>query len=136
MIMKIRVFLKCVVLFSILFLTGCGDRIRVEGMVSFPDGTPLPTGKIIFEDATQTFTADINKDGKFRMGMLRDGEGLPAGKYNVAILNNGREVTESEGKPTIVKPLIAEKFRSIKTSGIEYEVKSSNRNISIIVERP
>jgi hypothetical protein len=111
-------------------------------MVSFSDGMPLPTGTIIFEDDTHTFSANINEDGEFRMGMLREGEGLPAGKYKVAIV--GAFTTEQvvfspeypNGGPPILKHLVAEKFRSTQTSSIEYEVKSSNRNISFIIEKP
>jgi PBP1b-binding outer membrane lipoprotein LpoB len=135
MIMKIRVFLKCVVLFSILFLTGC-SQIKVEGKVSFSDGTPLSTGKVVFEDTAHTFTANINKDGTFRMGMLKDGEGIPAGKYNVAIAEAVEMKITTDGKPPIIEHLIAEKFRSTKTAGIEFDIKSNKKDISIVVEKP
>jgi hypothetical protein len=115
-------------LFSILFLTGCG-QIKVEGKVSFSDGTPLSTGKVVFEDAVHTFTANISNDGTFRMGMLKDGEGIPAGKYNVAIA----EAFEGDNW---LKPLVAEKFRSTKTAGIEFDIKSNKKDISITVEKP
>ncbi|MDR1480673.1 MAG: carboxypeptidase-like regulatory domain-containing protein [Planctomycetaceae bacterium] len=135
MIMKDFMILRGVVLFFILFLTGCG-QIKVEGKVSFPDGAPLPVGKVVFEDSKSTFTANIKKDGTFRMGMLKDGEGIPAGKYKVAIADALGLEQAAPGKQPVQKNLVAPKFRTTATSGIEYDIQKSQKDISIVVERP
>ncbi|MDR1479983.1 MAG: hypothetical protein LBJ00_13695 [Planctomycetaceae bacterium] len=107
----------------------------MEGKVSFSDGTPLSKGKIVFEDDKNTFTATINEDGTFRMGVLKDGEGIPAGKYNVAVAEAFEWVSAAPNQLPI-KLLVAEKYTSTATSGIEYDIQKSQKDISIVVERP
>jgi hypothetical protein len=122
----------------LLFAVGCG-QIKVEGKVTFPDGTPLHKGKVAFEDEQHTFTANIREDGTFRMGMVKDGEGIPAGHYKVAIIG---ALDEKYADDLLKNPfpeityLIAKKFSSSKTSGIEYDVQKKITDILIIVEPP
>ncbi|MDR1492260.1 MAG: hypothetical protein LBT05_06030 [Planctomycetaceae bacterium] len=122
-------------LLLLLSMIGCGD-VKVEGKVTFSDGTPLSTGKIIFEDATHTFTAKIREDGTFRLGKLKDGEGIPAGRYKVGVGEAFTEKFPAADKPPVVKHLIVSKFRSPQTSGIEYDIQKKTTDISIIVEKP
>ncbi|MDR2169000.1 MAG: hypothetical protein LBP59_02555 [Planctomycetaceae bacterium] len=150
-----------VIAIVVLFLSGCGQT-RVEGTVTFPDGTPLTSGKVVFENATNTYIAPIHEDGSFRMGTLKEGTGLPTGKYNVAItgaviLPSPGTLTKPTKTPATNKPkkpnttskknqnqnqklevthLVAEKFRSTKTSGIEYDIQKNTSDIKIIVEKP
>jgi hypothetical protein len=133
--MKKYLFSKGVVLFLLLLSIGCG-QIKVGGKVTFSDGSPLSKGKVIFENDKSTFTANIREDGSFNMGILKDGQGIPAGKYNVAIAEAFDEDFPAADKPPIIKHLIAEKFRSTKTSGIEHDIKKNTRDISIVVEKP
>jgi hypothetical protein len=126
-------FVTILLLFIFLAIAGCGE-IKVGGKVTFPDGTPLSTGKIIFSDATHTFTAKIHKDGSFSLGKLKDGEGIPAGHYKVGIGEAFTEEFPAADKPPIVTYLIAEKFRSPETSGIEFDIQKKTTDIAIVVE--
>ncbi|MDR1290178.1 MAG: hypothetical protein LBK06_03155 [Planctomycetaceae bacterium] len=155
-----------VITILILCLSGCG-QIKVEGKVTFPDGTPLTKGKVFFENNTNSYIGDIHEDGTFRLGILKDGSGIPAGKYGVGVeafnvsspsgnlptTNNNKNQRNQKnktvapknkaeralplavGRPEITH-LIAEKYRSSKTSGIEYDIQKNTRDISIIVEKP
>lgn len=118
-----------------LFLTGCG-QIKVSGKVTFPDGSLLTTGRVLFDDGKNNYSGTIQKDGSFSVGMLKDGRGIPRGKYNVAVVDAITEEFPGPGKPPIVTYLIAPKFRSPNTSGIEYDIQKNTTNISIVVERP
>jgi hypothetical protein len=145
-------------IFVLLFVSGCG-QIKVEGKVIFPDGTPLSAGKVVFENATDAFTGNIQEDGTFRLGVYKDGQGIPAGKYRVAISsafeklvsNNAaiqkptkdnlpkikkRRTIQRSNKAPEFKFLVAEKYRSVATSGIEYDIQKNTKNISIVVEKP
>ncbi|MDR2761258.1 MAG: hypothetical protein LBB88_01500 [Planctomycetaceae bacterium] len=196
--MKKRLFLILTGVFTsiVLLASGCGQT-KVEGKVTYSDGTPLSAGTIVFENSTNTYTAKIHEDGTFRLGVLKDGSGIPTGKYNVAIANaidhneiNNEQTPESKtgkkDKATIERekakekarektkaqltgktkptkkgtgtlrerppipdhvlnrigakstgtPLVAEKYRSTKTSGIEYDIQKNTRDIVIVVEKP
>jgi hypothetical protein len=133
---KIRIKLFCTGVIYVLFLTmiGCGNP-RVTGNVTFSDGTPLSKGQVVFEDEKNTYIGKIQPNGAFRMGVLKDGEGIPSGKYKVAIYGaNDEEIVDPEAAP-VVTPLIAPQFRSTKTSGIEYDISKSIK-IAIVVEKP
>jgi hypothetical protein len=148
------IILTSVIAIIVLFLSGCG-QIKVSGKVTFADGTPLSTGKVIFENATDSYTAQIHEDGTFSLGTLTDGTGIPADKYNVAVFaaeKISQEVNSLSAKKPIAKPtkplvrrtpkkpnikfLVAEKYRSPKTSGIKYDIKKNIRDIVIVVEKP
>jgi hypothetical protein len=62
-------------------LSGCGrsDRHYVTGTVRYPDGSPVVDGKIIVnygEGARLQAGAYIKKDGSFRIGEIKDGDGM------------------------------------------------------------
>jgi hypothetical protein len=69
------------------------------------------------------------------MGILRDGEGIPAGQYRVAVANAFDEEFVSEEKPPILHHLIDLKYASTKTSGIVCDVQAATE-INITVEKP
>ncbi|MDR0610121.1 MAG: hypothetical protein LBG58_08430 [Planctomycetaceae bacterium] len=126
--------IKILPLLFILFVTGCGG-IKVSGKVTFPDGSPLDTGKVTFESDQNSFFGTIQKDGTFQLGRLKDGDGIIAGKYRVAVNASTPEVAPN-GFLISTTHFVAEKFRSPKTSGIEYDIQKKTTNISIVVEPP
>ena len=79
-------FLLSALLFSVIcFTVGCGDGHTVTGKVTFPDGTPLTVGKVMFSDGSKTAFGDLNEKGEYRLGMEKAGGGIPAGTYQVYI---------------------------------------------------
>lgn len=66
-----------------LFAAGCNNKISVTGQVTYSDtGEPVKFGVAIFTGETVTGRGTI-KDGKYSVGLGRDGEGIPPGKYTV-----------------------------------------------------
>ena len=133
--------------FSALFFVGCGDP-SVSGKVLLTDGTPVTTGKVYFEKGSFAATGTIQKDGSYRMGTTKEGNGVPTGKYKVAIMgavlnqfpDSEKEQKGGLGMVTIRKPvvfqnLVDRKYTSVSTSGLEIEVKGSVKH-DIIVEPP
>ena len=136
-------------LLAIVYLAGCGDP-KVTGKVTFPDGTPLTVGQVMFQKEGFIASGDIKKDGTYSAGKAKDGDGLPPGTYKVFI--NGAstydaaelaEIQEqsanSGGAPVFRTPrpinLIATKFESAGTSDLTVEVKG-NTKYDITVEPP
>jgi hypothetical protein len=126
---------RYILIILFLFLTGCG-QIKVSGKVTFPDGSPLTTGRVLFDDGKNNYSGMIQNDGSFSVGMLKDGQGIPRGKYNVAIVDAITEEFPGPGVPPIVAYLIASKFRSPRTSGLEYDIQKKTTDIHITVEKP
>lgn len=104
-------------IFLCVFLVGCGKNIQFGGKVTFEDGKPLPTGKVIF--STDSFQADgrIGPDGSYRLGSLKKDDGLPPGNYKVYI-RGASDITD-DGET----PLIDGKFADYKTTPLSCEIK-------------
>ena len=118
---------------SVLTISGCGNQVKVSDKVTFPDGTPLTTGKILFENDQPTYSASIRSDGTFSMGMLKDGEGIPTGEYRVAVfaIVPGDE-DKIEEPPRL---MTHSKYASSRTSEITCNVQKKT-NVPIVVEGP
>jgi hypothetical protein len=95
----------------------------VRGTVTLEDGTPLTRGLVIFErvDGGRPLTArgDIQAGGRYELCTERPGDGAPPGRYKVSInpLDTSDVPDEQKKLPFDVK------YLSLKTSGLEYEVK-------------
>ena len=133
--------------FFALFVVGCGDP-SVSGKVLLADGTPVTAGKVYFESGSFAATGTIQKDGSYRMGTTKEGNGVPTGKYKVAIMgavlnefpDSDKEQKGGLGMITIRKPivfinLVDQKYTSVATSGLEIEVKGSMKH-DIVVDPP
>jgi hypothetical protein len=122
-------------IFALIFLmlSGCGNKVKVAGHVTFSDGEPLNTGRVVFENDQFYYYGNLRKDGTFSVGVYKDGEGIPRGKYRVAV--EYAFVTTPDGQPT-EQLLIAEKHANTKTSGLEYDIQKRTTDIHITVEKP
>jgi hypothetical protein len=119
--------------FCFLAITGCGTNVKVAGKVTFSDGSTVEKGQVRFENDQFCYVGNINKNGSFSLGITKDGQGIPLGKYRVAV-----ESFDLEGKgfdETLIH-FVAQKFRDSTTSGIEYEITGKTTNLSITVEKP
>ena len=130
-------------LFVLASLTGCGGDPKVSGKVTFTDGSPLTVGKVMFQKERFSATCDIQPNGTYSAGKIKDGDGLPPGRYRVFIADafiseEGKAVIDSNGAsfvPEIRKELIASKYTSPETSELTVEVKG-NTTFNITVEAP
>jgi hypothetical protein len=132
------------VCFLIALSIGCGSNCKVTGKVTFPDGTPLTVGEVVFETSALASRGKIQKDGSYTIstGELK---GVPKGTYQVSISGFTPTVTPAplneEGRPTgrpqVVMPEIPfdKKFLSPTTSGLTCEVKGRTK-YDITVEPP
>jgi hypothetical protein len=111
-----------------LALAGCGSALpsSVTGQVVFPDKAPVTGGLVVFEPAdTQPFAAQgvIQRDGRFRLGTSRPGEGAHPGKYKVWI--------EQYDDVEPIDP----RFSDANTSGLEFTVGPGANDFTITVEK-
>lgn len=117
-------------------LIGCSDNVNVSGKVVFSDGTPVSKGKAVFENEKYLYSGQIQSDGSFTLGVLKDGEGIPPGKYRVGIADAVQLDFAQQGQPPKMTYLVADKFRLPKSSGLEYDITGKTTGIEIVVEKP
>jgi hypothetical protein len=71
-------FLMCLCAF------GCSNNVKVTGTVTYSDnGDPVKSGTIFFTGETELGRATIT-NGKYSIGRINDGDGIPRGTYTVA----------------------------------------------------
>jgi len=126
------------------FVVGCGDHPSVGGKVTFPDGTPLDRGEVIFESPAMIARGEIQQNGSYTI-ITGERRGVPHGTYQVSI-GGFRPTYESSPPPPgggppppprITPPVIpiAQKFLDGATSGLVCEVKGRT-TFNITVEPP
>jgi len=138
-------------LFCVLAAVGCDGNVKVTGKVTFPDGTPLSTGQVVFENEKHSAMGKLSEDGSYTLGTQKESNGIPKGKYRIAItgaVTYGDAPTPSPASATgAYNPgansatlpasisLIHRNYRSTETSGLEVDVKG-NMTHDITVEKP
>jgi len=69
-----------------LFVFGCGQNVKVKGTVTYSDtGEPVKFGTVIFNGENLVGRGAIN-NGKYSVGRINDGDGIPRGTYTITIL--------------------------------------------------
>jgi|LakMenE18May11ns_1017448.scaffolds.fasta_scaffold9867875_1 hypothetical protein len=121
---------------AVIAVAGCGRSglHPVRGRVAFADGSPLPTGRVVvsYGDGTAS-SGSINPDGTFRVGTLKQSDGMRPGTYRVAVKDAYVEV-QKNGE-TVSEPLIHKRFADPATSGLEFTVPDKTV-WEIVVEKP
>ena len=145
-----RVFILALFAF-LLALTGCGGGgFAVTGKVTFPDGSPLDTGTVVFDSGSTVFYGGVDKQGNYTMMGTEGSKGIPAGSYQIYLMGTVRSpYADAEPIPTdadgnqIGPPrpelpdiqLVANKFLQKGTSGLQCDVKGKTE-FNIPVEKP
>jgi len=101
---------------------GCSGKVKVTGTVKYSDDDSLVnSGEIVFSDGVTSARGSI-KNGRYSVGLLKDGEGIPSGNYQVT----AESIRQSlGGQPT-------ESF--VMPEPLKIEVKKS-MEIDIVVDR-
>lgn len=118
-----------------LILLGCGTNQQLKGRVTFSDGEPLGTGTIIFSKPGFISRSFILPDGSFKVGSVKAGDGIPAGKYKVHIIEAMEPVEPDNPSNDAMRTVVEARYTSEKTTPLEIEIPSKNL-FNIVVERP
>jgi hypothetical protein len=119
-------------------LTGCSGNKQVKGKVTLTDGTPLVRGHVVFEKEGFSARGEIQPDGTYVMGTLKDDDGVPAGEYTVYFTgatqageNITVETVGAGGKPLSMSmpssftPVVAVRYTQAETSDLKCNVTKS-----------
>ncbi|NBU41237.1 MAG: hypothetical protein EBS51_10645 [Planctomycetia bacterium] len=109
-------------------------KVRVKGVVK-RGGAPLgivppATGSLNFAGTAggDSGTAPIGQDGGFTVV-------LSPGTYAVSVLaKDGVDTMDEQGTPVLAKNLVAEKFGSTETSGLEVTVDADGKPLVVAVD--
>jgi hypothetical protein len=117
--------LRFLLLFILALFIGCNKGNFVTGKVTFPDGSPLTRGEVIF--ATPSFVAAgmIHPDGTYSIRANNSKEGIPSGTYSVTVKSYEDIQENPNGIMENLKPaksFIDTKYTSPATSGLTCEV--------------
>ena len=144
--MKQKLFFTLSLLSFFIVLAGCGDP-KVTGKVTFPDGSPLTAGQVMFQKENFVASGDVKSDGYYSAGKNKDGDGLPPGTYQVYISGATKfgEMQPPAKDATIGKmptfqvaptiQLVDMKFTAPESSGLSVTVKG-NTKFDFTVEPP
>jgi hypothetical protein len=122
----------------VLAVSGCNSgRYSVTGKITYEDGSPVEAGTVIAEASVDgkivAVQANIERDGSFRLGADKPGDGALPGNYRVLIMPVALGDSElAAGK----RPAVAGKYTKFETSGITLEVKPGPNILNIKVARP
>ena len=132
--MKYRFLFFCVVL--LVTLTGCSDQVALSGKVTYQDGSPLTVGEVVFSDGKNAFRGMINpKDGSYRMGGVKDNDGILPGNYKIYIALTEVMETSPDGRTSKMIEHVAKKYHFPETSELTCEVKGKTV-FDFTVEKP
>jgi len=63
---------------------GCSQNVKVSGTVTYSDtGDPVKFGMVVCNGENVVGRGAI-KDGKYSVGLLKDGDGIPRGTYTIS----------------------------------------------------
>jgi hypothetical protein len=139
--MKISISVLFFALFPVLIFTGCSDKTQISGQVTYTDETPVYPGKVCFTAGKNTFYGRLNKEGRYSVGEFKDGEGIPAGKYDVWVAETGYAVEIiKNGKPTGLYDSVervSAKYTNPNPECPKYELKrGGSKTFDFTVEKP
>jgi len=139
----------CVICMAGAAAVGCGGSFNpVSGKVTFSDGSPVTTGRIVFMSPSGSARGNIGTDGTYRIGSMKPGDGAAVGTYSVAITAAISDVSHDQLPPTsaaeaksyrderAVTWLVDQKYGTPKTSGLTAVVTRGTNIINFSVERP
>ena len=113
----------------------------MSGTVTLDDGTPIASGRVVFETEDGSFSAvGAIVDGHYTMGIIADDDGIPRGDYIVYITSatrlTGETIEVSDGIDSntgedimmtlpLLESVVAEKYTSVRDSPLRCKVTRS-----------
>lgn len=126
-------------LFVLALLTGCGNKQRLGGKVTFADdGSPVVRGVVFFSTPTLVAQGAIREDGSYVVGTDRLDDGLPYGEYEVYVIGtdhiefkNDRKGAKREHHTPMVDP----KYSKAETSGLRFTADGKTKRFDLQLDR-
>src|SRR5260370_39369566 len=114
----------------LLGVIGCGSKLYpARGTVTYPDGSPVTEGLVVFEskdqEKTTTARGEIRSDGSFELGTFKPGDGARPGKYCVLVAP--KFDPNAVDRPS-KKPTFHSRYGEFKTAELAFDVTAAGPN--------
>ena len=117
-------------------LQGCADKLEAEvsGVVTL-DGQPIGPGTVNFsplDGESNPAVGTIAPDGSYTLKTSRT-VGLAAGTYRIAVSVFENQASSAPGQRSNAPPKLRtpEKYNSVETSGLQFEVEPGHNTLNI-----
>ncbi|HEY6565548.1 MAG TPA: hypothetical protein VIY86_13755, partial [Pirellulaceae bacterium] len=134
-VMRTSLWLCCLVVIPLGIGCSRGPRLYpVAGKVQFKDGTPVSFGRLeCLADANRAVSrAEIGRDGSFRLGTHKPGDGAVAGRHAVILLQT--VVTPSkETSHRAHGRMVSRHYGRYESSGLILNVDPEGRNDAVVI---
>ena len=129
--------LLSLVLVSVVLVLGCSNKQSLSGTVTFSDdGSPVPTGMVLFHTPSHTARGAIMSGGTYTVGTDAMADGISKGTYHVTVHADEATTIETPTTITIVhRPLIHSRYGNPSTSGLTFTADGKTRTFDIVVDR-
>ena len=118
-------------------IAGCSGNVPMSGQVTYSDnGEPVSRGTVVFASTTQQARGDLDDNGRYVLGFVKENDGLPRGTYQVYIAGTTYYEGTEENPYQKQVVLVAPQFTDPATSGLTIVVDGSTKKFDIVVERP
>lgn len=123
--MSLRIYYSLCLL-ALVFLVGCGGNLKLTGKVVFSDDkSPLTSGIVNFISDKGVSRGQIQKDGTYTVGSLKEKDGLPPGDYKVYITSSAINIVDKKIGMVRQEYQIDNKYEKADTSGLTVKVDKS-----------
>ena len=97
---------------------GCSPNVKVIGTVTYEDGSPVHVGQVQLEG--KVLGRGTINEGKFSLGLTKDGEGVPPGTYEVKC---SKPLPELKSDPNIEAYELVEPTEFTVAKGAKLDIK-------------
>lgn len=121
---------------ALAFCAGCSEpnTAEVEGTVLKQDGAPLVGAKVIAREKStgEAVRGDTDANGHFQLKGEETGAEIPAGEYEVLVVEQGGGPSDSYRPPSI-----SPKYQRASSAGLTFRVTpGEDRNVSWTLDPP
>ncbi|MDR2761380.1 MAG: hypothetical protein LBB88_02115 [Planctomycetaceae bacterium] len=104
----------------ILFSSCSNGYVQFGGKVTDSNGQPYTKGYVVFSNGKVSARGKLQSDGTYKLGSLKDSDGLVLGAYQVSISGHHEYIETPNGLIPVSD--IDAKYESGSTSGLSCEV--------------
>jgi hypothetical protein len=130
-----KLMIRMIIPLMLVAIVGCSNKSPVTGKVVFSDGTPVPLVTVIFEseDGLTSAVGKTDTEGSYELSFETANDGVPPGRYRVAITPPEGITLSEEDKQLSPGPGwgIKAKYRMPTTSELAFDVQEGSNEITI-----
>lgn len=133
--MRIVIFVFLIVSLA-MCATGCSDKIKVKGRVTYADsGDPLTIGSVCFEANGYVARGKLDGNGNYQLTSIKPNDGVPPGNYKVFVDGALEPAGKNNLGQTAKVAILDRKYTDPAKPTYTFEVNRSNRTFDFTVER-